>query len=84
MLSRNSDAKQLIHSKSDNIEIIIGNNANRNYNQKLEFMIGNNTDEIVHELFYSLLHMYQIGLEKLMKGSDFVVILMDCMTSIIR
>ena len=84
MWSRNSDEKQLMHSKSDNIEITIGNNANRNYNQKLEFMIGNNTDEIVHERFYSLLHKYQKGLEESMKGSDFVVILMDCMTSIIR
>ena len=32
MWSRNSDEKQLMHSKSDNIEITIGNNANRNYN----------------------------------------------------
>ena len=39
-----------MHSKSDNIEILIGNE----------------TDEIIAELFESFLQKYQEGLEKLM------------------
>ena len=35
-------------------------------------MIGNNTNELVNELFSSLLIRYQIGLETSMKGSNFV------------
>ena len=35
-------------------------------------MIANNTDEIINELYHSLLHKYQISLEESMKGSDFV------------
>ena len=45
-----------MHSKSDNIEILIGNE----------------TDEIIAELFESFLQKYQEGLEKLMRGSKFV------------
>ena len=45
-----------MHSKSNNIEI----------------MIGNETDETIEELFESLLQKYQKGLEKSMKGSKFV------------
>ena len=40
-----------MHSKFDNIEI----------------MIGSETDEIIEELFKSLLHRYQEGLEESMK-----------------
>ena len=35
-------------------------------------MIGNETDEIIKELFDSLLQRYQEGLRELMKGSQFV------------
>ena len=35
-------------------------------------MIYHNTDEVIEELFGSLLNSYQIGLEKLMRGSDFI------------
>ena len=45
-----------MHSKSDNIEILIGNK----------------TDEIIEDLFDSFLQKYQKGLEESMKGSEFV------------
>ena len=44
-----------MHSKSDNIEIIIGNA----------------TDDNIKELFPSLLTKYKIGLKESIKGSDF-------------
>ena len=45
-----------MHSKSDNVEI----------------MIGSETNEIIEELFESLLQRYQDGLEESMKGSEFI------------
>ena len=45
-----------MHTKSDNIEI----------------MIGNETNEIIKEIFPSLLQKYQKGFEEKMKGSEFV------------
>ena len=36
------------------------------------FMIYDNADEVIEELFQSLLSSYQIGLEKSMRGSDFI------------
>ena len=45
-----------MHSRSDNIEI----------------MIGDKTDEIIKEIFQSLLTRYQTSLETSMKGSYFV------------
>ena len=45
-----------VHSKGDNIEI----------------MIGNETNETIDELFDSLLENYQKGLEESIKGSEFV------------
>ena len=45
-----------MHSKSDNVEIIMDNDAN----------------EILKNLFNSLLQRYQKGLEESMRGSDFV------------
>ena len=45
-----------MHSKSDNIEILITNE----------------TDEIIEKLFESFLQKYQEGLEQSMKGSEFV------------
>ena len=51
-----NDDKQQMHSKSFNIEI----------------MSGNETDEIINELFESFLFWYQINLEELMKDSEFV------------
>ena len=49
--SKDSDETKTMHSKCDNIEI----------------MIGSETDEIIEEIFKSLLHRYQEGLEESMK-----------------
>ena len=54
--SKDSDETRIMHFKSDNIEI----------------MMGNETDEIIEKLFGSLLHRYQKGLEELMRGSEFI------------
>lgn len=51
-----NDDKQQMHSKSFNIET----------------MSDNETDEIINELFGSLLSGYQISLEQLMNNSEFV------------
>ena len=48
-----------MHSKSKNIEIVINDEP----------------DEVIEELFQSLLFMYQIGLETSLRGSDFIF---DC------
>ena len=45
-----------MYSESDNVEI----------------MTGFDTDEIIQELFKSLLRRYQLGLEQSMKGNDIV------------
>ena len=59
--SKGSGKSQHMHSKNDEIEIMIGNNSN----------------EIVNELFSSLLIRYQMVLETSMKGSDFVFDIID-------
>ena len=46
-----------MHSKSDNIEIVINDKA----------------DEVKEEFFQSLLSRYQIGLDTSLKGSDFIL-----------
>ena len=53
--SQHSDDICTLHTKSDNIEI----------------MMGNETDEIIKQLFESLLKKTQKGLEESMKGSEF-------------
>ena len=45
-----------MHSKSD----------------KIEFMLYDNTNEVVNELFEPLLSRYEFGLETSMRGSDFI------------
>ena len=45
-----------MHAKSDNIEI----------------MMGKETDDIIDEIFESLLAKYQEGLEESMRGSKFI------------
>ena len=55
ILSQGNDDKQLMYSKSDNIEV--------------DIMIDNESDEIIKDLFLSLLTRYQITS---MKGMDFV------------
>ena len=54
--SKNNDDKQLMHSKSDNIEIITGNK----------------TDQVINKPFKSLLTRYQLDLEESMQSSDSV------------
>ena len=50
------DEERVMHLKSDNIELILYDNAS----------------EVVNEFFESLFSRYQICLETSMKGSDFI------------
>ena len=60
MSSKENDEECVVmHSKRGNIEIMINNKAN----------------EFIEEFFQLLLSRYQIGLETLMKGSEFIC---DC------
>ena len=64
--SKDSDETRTMHTKSDNIEI----------------MMGNETDEIIEKLFKSLLQKYQDGLEESMRGSKFICDSVDlCITT---
>ena len=54
--SKDSDGTRTMHTKSNNIEIMVGSEAN----------------EIIGDLFESFLQKYQEGLEELMRGSEFV------------
>ena len=54
--SKDSDEIRTMHTKSNNVEI----------------MMGNETDEIVEELVESLFQKYQEGLEEKMRGSEFI------------
>ena len=54
--SKDSDETRNMHTKSDNIEIIIGSETN----------------DIIEELRESLLQNYQKGLEESMRGNEFV------------
>ena len=52
----NSDETRIIHTKSNNIEI----------------MIGSDTHEVIEDLFKSLLQRYQENLEEKKRGTEFV------------
>ena len=54
--SKDSNETRTMHTKSDNIKI----------------MMGSETDEIIEEHFESLLQRYQEGLEEPLKGSEFI------------
>ena len=54
--SKDSNETRTMHTKSNNVEI----------------MIGSETNEIIMELFKSFLQKYQEGLEVSMRGSEFV------------
>ena len=54
--SKDSDEIRIMHTKSDNVEI----------------MTGSETDEIIEEVFKSLLQRYQEGLQESMKRSEFI------------
>ena len=57
--SKGNDEEHVMHSKSNNIEIMV--------NDKLE--------DVIKELFQSLLSRYQIGMKTSMRVSDFIF---DC------
>ena len=61
--SKDSDETRTMHTKSDNVEI----------------MMGSETDEITEELFKSLLQRYQEGLEESMRRSEFIVDIVDAL-----
>ena len=61
IFSKEPNETRTMHTKSDNIKI----------------MIGNETGEIIKKLFELLLQKYQEGLEKLMKGSEFIFDFVD-------
>ena len=54
--SKDSDQNRIMRTKSHNVEI----------------MMGNETCEIIKQLFESLLQNYQIDLEESMRGSEFI------------
>ena len=56
MSAKDNDEERVMHSKSDNIEIIINDEP----------------DEVKEKLFQSYFSRYQIGLETLMNGSVFI------------
>ena len=53
--SKDSDETRTMHTKSNNVEIIMGSE----------------TDEIIEDLFESFLQKYQERLEESMRGSEF-------------
>ena len=63
---KDPDEPRTMHTKSDNIEIIMGSE----------------TDEIIQELFESLLQRYQEGLEESM--NLFLRLLMHCFMILIK
>ena len=56
IFSKDTDEEHVMHSKSDNIEIVIYNKG----------------DKVIQELFESFLFRYQADLEELIKDSDFI------------
>ena len=69
MDSKDSDKTPVLHFKIHNIEIIMGRE----------------TDEIIEELFESLLQIYQEVLEESIKGSIlFLIVLMHCIMILIK
>ena len=67
--SIDSEEIHTMHSKSDNIEI----------------MMGSETDEIIENLFYSCLQRYQKGSKISMKGSEFfLMVLIHSIINFIR
>ena len=61
MFSKDTDEECAMHSKSDNIEIMTYDKA----------------DKVTVELFESIFSRYKTGLKKSLKGSDFVVDCVD-------
>ena len=55
MSSKDNDEECVMHSESDNVEM----------------MINDKEDEVIEKVFQSLLSRYQTGFERSMKDSDF-------------
>ena len=72
--------KSISSKDSDEIPIIRAKNHN------IEIKIGNETHEIIEELFKSLLKKYQEGLKKKIKGSEFLflIVLIYCIIIFIK
>ena len=64
--SKDTDELCVMHSKSDNIEI----------------MVDDKEDEVIKKLFKSCLYRYQIVLKTSIKGSDFIFDLVDFLLQI--
>ena len=61
--STDSDETRTMHTKSNNVEIMMGSEA----------------DQIIEELFESLLQLYQKNFEESMRGSEFVYDIVDAL-----
>ena len=61
--SKDSDQTRTMHTKSNNVEI----------------MMGSETDGIIEDLFESFLQKYQEGLEESMRGSEFTYCSVDAL-----
>ena len=59
MSSKDNDEECVMHSKGDNMEMMINDKA----------------DEVIQELFQSLLSRYQNGLETSIPGCDFILLI---------
>ena len=55
--SKDTDKERVMHSKNDNVE----------------FMIYDSAEEVIEELFESLLNTYQFRLQTSMRGSNFML-----------
>ena len=62
---KDSDETRTMHTKSDNVEIVMGSETN----------------EIIEELFKSFLQRYQEELEESMRGSEFIFDSVDALYS---
>ena len=69
MSSKDTDKKRIMHSKSDNIEIMINDKA----------------DEVIKGLSESLLNRCQIRLETSTRGIDFIfALLIICIANVLK
>ena len=68
ILSNDSDEEYVMHSKSNVIEI----------------MVYGNVDEAIQEFFESLYSRHQRVLEEWIKGSNFIFVLICCITNVIN
>ena len=67
-LKPDSDEIRIMHTKSDNTEI----------------MIGSDTNEVFKELFKAFLQRYQESLQEKMKGSEFEFYEVNCIMILIK